>query len=44
MATSPRRKFSAKFKAEAVQMVVRNDRTIAQMAKELQFNSGTLGH
>ncbi len=44
MATSPRRKFSAQFKAEAVQMVVQNDRPIAQVAKELQINDGTLGN
>ncbi|GAB2863989.1 hypothetical protein GCM10027092_28540 [Yaniella soli] len=44
MATSPRRKFSAQFKAEAVQMVVQNDRPIAQVAKELQINEGTLGN
>lgn len=42
MATSARRKFSAQFKAEAVQMVVQNDRPIAQMAKELQIDDGTL--
>src|SRR5699024_9154806 len=42
--TSPRRKFSAQFKAEAVQMVVQNDRPIAQVAKELQINDGTLGN
>lgn len=44
MATSPRRKFSAQFKAEAVQMVVQNDRPIVQVAKELQINDGTLGN
>ena len=44
MATSPRRKFSAQCKAEAVQMVVQNDRPIAQVAKELQINQGTLGN
>ena len=44
MATSPRRTFSAQFKAEAVQMVVQNDRPIAQVAKELQINDGTLGN
>ena len=44
MATSPRRKFCAQFKAEAVQMVVQNDRPIAQVAKELQINQGTLGN
>jgi len=44
MATSPRRKFSAQFKAEAVQMVVQNDRPIAQVANELQINDGTLGN
>ena|SRR5690625_1851701 len=44
MATSIRRKFSAQFKAEAVQMVVQNDRPIVQVAKELQINDGTLGN
>jgi len=44
MATSLRRKFSAQFKAEAVPMVVQNDRLIAQVAKELKINDGTLGN
>src|SRR5690625_2614418 len=44
MATSPRRKFRAQFKAEAVQMVVQNDRPIAQVAKALQIHDGTLGN
>lgn len=35
---------SAQFKAEAVQMVVQNDRPIAEVAKELQINDGTLGN
>lgn len=43
MATSPRRKFSAQFKAEVVQIVVQKDRPIAQVAKELQINDDTLG-
>ncbi|GAA4106192.1 transposase [Enteractinococcus coprophilus] len=44
MAISPRRKFSAQFKAEAVQMVMQNDRPIAQVAKELEINDGTRGN
>lgn len=44
MATSRRRKFSAQFKAQAVQMVVQNDRPIAQVAKELHINDGTPGN
>lgn len=44
MAISPRRKFSAQFKAEAGQMVMQNDRSIAQVAKELQIHDGTLGN
>ena len=42
MATPPRRKFSAQFKAEAVQMVVQNDRPIAQVANELQLKSNNM--
>lgn len=36
--------FSAQFKAEALQMVVHNDRPSAQVTKELQINDGTPGN
>lgn len=44
MAGTSRRKFSAQFKAEAVQLVVQSDRPIAEVAAELSINSGTLGN
>lgn len=43
MATK-RRKFSAQFKAEAVQMVLATGKPIAVVARELQINEGTLGN
>jgi transposase len=39
-----RRKFSAQFKAEAVQMVIQTGHPVSQVARELQINSGTLGN
>jgi transposase len=39
-----RRKFSAQFKAEAVQMVIQTGHPVTQVARELQINSGTLGN
>ena len=39
-----RRRFSPEFRDEAVRMVVRGDRPIAQVARELGINSGTLGN
>jgi transposase-like protein len=39
-----RRRFSPEFREEAVKMVVDGDRSIAQIARELGINSGTLGN
>ena len=38
------RKFSPEFRAEAVKMVSESSRPIAQVAKELGVNDGTLGN
>ena len=42
--SSSRRRYSAQFKDEAVQMVVRTGSSIAQVARDLGINEGTLGH
>ena len=39
-----RRKFSPQFKAEAVQLVLQSGDSIAQVARDLQVNEGTLGN
>lgn len=39
-----RRKFSPRFKAEAVQLVVTTGRPVAEVARELEINPGTLGN
>ena len=39
-----RRKFSPQFKAEAVQLVLQSGESIAQVARDLQINEGTLGN
>ena len=39
-----RRKFSPEFKDEAVKAVILNSRPIAQIARELGINEGTLGN
>ena len=39
-----RRKFSPQFKAEAVQMVLETGRPIAEVARDLGINEGTLGN
>jgi transposase len=39
-----RRKFSPQFKAEAVQMVIETGRPIAEVARDLGVNHGTLGN
>lgn len=39
-----RRKFSPQFKAEAVQFVLEAGRPIAEIARELEVNEGTLGN
>jgi transposase len=41
---SKRTKFTPQFKAEAVKMVIAGPRAIAQVAKELSINAGTLGN
>ena len=38
------RKFSPEFRAEAVRMVIESSRPIAEVAKELGVNDGTLGN
>ena len=38
-----RRKFTADFKADAVQLVVVGNRPIAQVARELEINESSLG-
>jgi len=37
-----RRKFSPQFKAEAVQFMIETGRPIAEIARELEVNKGTL--
>ena len=39
-----RKKFSASFKEEAVKMVIDDSRAIADVARELHMNEGTLGN
>ena len=39
-----RRKFSPEFKDEAVKMVTESSRPIAEVAREIQVNEGTLGN
>ena len=39
-----RRKFSPEFKDEAVKMVIESPRAIAEVAREIQVNEGTLGN
>ena len=39
-----RRRFSAQFKAEAVQMVIETGRPIAAVARDLGIHDGTLGN
>jgi len=39
-----RRRFSHQFKAEAVQLVIQSERPIAEIARELAINEGTLGN
>jgi transposase len=39
-----RRKFSPQFKAEAVQMVIETGKPVAQVARDLGVNDGTLGN
>jgi transposase-like protein len=39
-----RRRFSPQFKAEAVQMVLETGRPLAEVARDLGINDGTLGN
>jgi transposase-like protein len=39
-----RRKFSPEFKDEAVKMVIESSRAIAEVAREIRVNEGTLGN
>jgi transposase len=39
-----RRKFSPEFKDEAVKMVTEGSRPVAEVAREIQVNEGTLGN
>ena len=39
-----RRKFSPEFKDEAVKMVIESSRPIAEVAREIRVNEGTLGN
>jgi transposase len=38
-----RRNFNVEFKAEAVKMVIESSRPVAEVAREIQVNEGTLG-
>ena len=39
-----RRKFTSEFKDEAVKMVLDGSRAIAEVAREIHINEGTLGN
>ncbi|MFL6052856.1 MAG: transposase [Actinoallomurus sp.] len=41
---SARRKYSQEYKAEAVELVVHSGRPIAEVARDLGINEGTLGN
>ena len=41
---STRRKFTSEYKAEAVELVVNSGRPIAEIARDLGINEGTLGN
>lgn len=43
MAASTRRRFSPQFKAEAVQLVIQSDRSIAEVAGEATLEPGRFG-
>jgi transposase len=42
--TGRRRSFAPEFKDEAVKMVIESDRPIAEVAREIHVNDGTLGN
>ena len=44
MATQSRKKYTPEFRDEAVKMVLESSRPIAQVARELGLNEGTLGN
>ena len=44
MESRERARFSPEFKGEAVRLVLESGRPIAQIARELQINDGTLGN
>jgi|SRR5690625_3867172 len=44
MSSTSRRKFSAQFKAEAVQLVLQSGKSIVEVAGDLGINPGTLGN
>lgn len=41
---STRRKFTAEYKSEAVELVISSGRPIAEIARDLGINEGTLGN
>lgn len=41
---STRRKFTAEFKAESVELVINSGRPVAEVARDLGINEGTLGN
>jgi transposase len=41
---STRRKFTAEYKAEAVELVINSERPIAEISRDLGINEGTLGN
>jgi len=41
---STRRKFTAEYKAEAVELAINSGRPIAEIARDLGVNEGTLGN
>jgi len=41
---SARRKYTKEYKAEAVELVINSDRPIAEVARDLGINEGTLGN
>lgn len=44
MSISKRRKYTAEFRAEAVQLVVAGGRPVAQVARDLEINESSLGY
>lgn len=42
--SSKRKSFSPEFRAEAVRMVIESSRPIAEVAREIHVNEGTLGN